>query len=96
MDRAGGKDLTLVAYGAMLRVALEAAEPLQREDGVEAEVIDLLTISPLDRETLAASARKTGRGPWSHEAPRSFGPGAEIAASIMEAAFSRSRRRSPG
>jgi len=82
-----GRGLTLIAYGAMLRVALEAAETLQAEDGVAPEVIDLLTISPLDRETLAASVGKTGRAVIVHEAPRSFGPGAEIAASIMEGAF---------
>ncbi len=82
-----GRDLTLVAYGAMVRVAGEAAEVLAAEDRVECEVIDLLTLSPLDRETLAASVRKTGRAVIVHEAPRSFGPGAEIAASIMESAF---------
>jgi len=82
-----GHDLTIVAYGAMLRVAREAAETLVAEDGVETEIIDLLTISPLDRETLAASVGKTGRALVVHEAPRSFGPGAEIAASIMEGAF---------
>jgi pyruvate dehydrogenase E1 component beta subunit len=82
-----GRDLTIVAYGAMLRVAREAAETLAAEDGVETEIIDLLTISPLDRETLAASVGKTGRALVVHEAPRSFGPGAEIAASIMEGAF---------
>ncbi len=82
-----GTDLTIVAYGAMLRVAREAAETLDGEDGVHAEVIDLLTISPLDRETLVASVTKTGRAVIVHEAPKSFGPGAEIAASIMEGAF---------
>jgi pyruvate dehydrogenase E1 component beta subunit len=82
-----GDDLTLIAYGAMLRVALEAAETLAGEDGVESEVIDLLTVSPLDRATLVASVQKTGRAVIVHEAPRSFGPGAEIAASIMEGAF---------
>jgi len=82
-----GKDLTLIAYGAMLRVAREAALVLHDEDGAEAEVIDLLTISPLDRETLVASVRKTGRAVIVHEAPKSFGAGAEIAASIMEGAF---------
>jgi pyruvate dehydrogenase E1 component beta subunit len=82
-----GAGLTLVAYGAMLRACLEAAERLADEDGASAEVIDLLTISPLDRDTLAASVRKTGRAVVVHEAPRSFGPGAEIAASIMEGAF---------
>lgn len=82
-----GRGVTLIAYGAMLRVALEAAETLRVEDGVAPEVIDLLTISPLDRETLAASVTRTGRAVIVHEAPRSFGPGAEIAASIMEGAF---------
>ncbi|HEV8530699.1 MAG TPA: alpha-ketoacid dehydrogenase subunit beta [Methylomirabilota bacterium] len=82
-----GSRLTLIAYGAMLRVALEAAETLQAEDGVTPEVIDLLTISPLDRETLVASVAKTGRAVVVHEAPLSFGPGAEIAASIMDGAF---------
>jgi len=82
-----GRGLTVVAYGAMLRVALEAAETLQAEDGVAPEVVDLLTISPLDRETLTASVAKTGRAVIVHEAPKSFGPGAEIAASIMEGAF---------
>ena len=82
-----GSALTLIAYGAMLRVALEAAETLAREDRVEAEVIDLLTISPLDRGTIVASVSKTGRAVIVHEAPGSFGAGAEIAASIMEGAF---------
>jgi pyruvate dehydrogenase E1 component beta subunit len=82
-----GRALTLIAYGAMLRVALEAADTLQAEDGVAPEVLDLLTLSPLDRETLAASVARTGRAVIVHEAPRSFGPGAEIAASIMEGAF---------
>jgi pyruvate dehydrogenase E1 component beta subunit len=82
-----GDALTLIAYGAMLRVALEAADVLRDEDGVAVEVIDLLTVSPLDRETLVASVKKTGRAVVVHEAPRSFGPGAEIAASIMDGAF---------
>jgi pyruvate dehydrogenase E1 component beta subunit len=82
-----GTDLTLIAYGAMVRVAREVAEQLHAESGAEVEIVDLLTISPLDRETLAASVRKTGRAVVVHEAPRSFGPGAEIAASIMEGAF---------
>src|ERR687888_2408848 len=82
-----GRDLTLIAYGAMLRLAREAAQVLHDEDGVEVEVIDLLTISPLDREAISASVRKTGRAVIVHEAPRSFGPGAEIATSIMEGAF---------
>jgi pyruvate dehydrogenase E1 component beta subunit len=82
-----GRDLTLIAYGAMLRVAREAADTLAEEDGVQCEVIDLLTISPLDREALVASVARTGRAVIVHEAARSFGPGAEIAASIMDGAF---------
>ncbi len=82
-----GEDLTLIAYGAMLRLAREAADALREEDGVGVEVIDLLTLSPLDQDTLTASVRKTGRAVVVHEAPRSFGPGAEIAASITEGAF---------
>jgi len=82
-----GSDLTVVTYGAMLRVCRDAADVLRDEDGVHAEIIDLLTISPLDRDTLATSVKKTGRALIVHEAPRSFGPGAEIAASIMEGAF---------
>ena len=82
-----GGDLTVVSYGAMLRVCREAADVLREEDDVEVELIDLLTISPLDRETLASSVEKTGRAVIVHEAPKSFGPGAEIAASIMEGAF---------
>jgi len=54
-----GRDLTLIAYGAMLRLAREAADTLAEEDGAQAEVIDLLTISPLDRETIVASVAKT-------------------------------------
>ena len=82
-----GSDLTLVAYGAMVRIAREAAQALADEDGVEVEVVDLLTVSPLDRATILASVSKTGRAVVVHEATRSFGPGAEIAASIMEGAF---------
>ena len=82
-----GNALTLIAYGAMLRVALEAADVLRDEDGVAVEVIDLLTVSPLDRETLVTSVKKTGRAVIVHEAPKSFGPGAEIATSIMDGAF---------
>jgi pyruvate dehydrogenase E1 component beta subunit len=82
-----GRDLTLVAWGAMVRVAREAAEILHAEDGASVEIIDLLTIAPLDAETLVRSAQKTGRAMIVHEAPKTFGPGAEVAASIMEGAF---------
>jgi pyruvate dehydrogenase E1 component beta subunit len=82
-----GEDLTMIAYGAMMRPTLEAAALLEDEEGVQAEVIDLLTISPLDDELFVQSVTKNGRAMVIHEAPRSFGPGAEIVARIMEKAF---------
>jgi pyruvate dehydrogenase E1 component beta subunit len=82
-----GRDLTIVAYGAMLRPVLTAAERLQEESGIESDVIDLLTISPLDDTLFTASARRTGRVLVVHEAPRSFGPGAEIVARLVEQSF---------
>ena len=82
-----GKDLTMISYGAMMRPTLEAAAGLKEKDGVEAEVIDLLTVSPLDDEIFVQSVLKTGRAVVIHEAPRSFGPGAEIVSRLMEKAF---------
>jgi pyruvate dehydrogenase E1 component beta subunit len=82
-----GEDLTMISYGAMMRPALEAAEVLKEKEGVDVEVIDLLTISPLDDEPFVKSIGKTGRAVIVHEAPRSFGPGAEIVTRIMEKAF---------
>ena len=82
-----GKDLTMISYGAMMRPTLEAAAELQDKEGVEAEVIDLLTISPLDDAPFTESIRKTGRAVVVHEAPRSFGPGAEIVSRVMEKSF---------
>lgn len=83
----GGDGLTIVAYGAMLPQALEAADVLSKDDGVEAEVIDLTTLSPLDYPTIAASVKRSGRCVAVHEAPLSYGPGAEICARLMEEAF---------
>jgi pyruvate dehydrogenase E1 component beta subunit len=82
-----GKDLTMISYGAMMRPTLAAAATLKDKDGVEAEVIDLLTVSPLDDEFFVKSVLKTGRAMIIHEAPRSFGPGAEIVSRLMEKAF---------
>jgi pyruvate dehydrogenase E1 component beta subunit len=82
-----GDDLTLVSWGAMMRPTLAAAERLEEEDGVHAEVIDLLTISPLDDTLFTTSVRKTGRMVVVHEAHRSFGPGAEIVSRINEKSF---------
>lgn len=82
-----GDDLTIISYGAMMRPALAAADELNEKDGVSSEVIDLLTISPLDDSLFTASVRKTGRAVLVHEAPRSFGPGAEIISRLMEKSF---------
>jgi pyruvate dehydrogenase E1 component beta subunit len=82
-----GQDLTLVSYGAMMRPTLDAAQQLQDKDGVAADVIDLLTISPFSEELLVESVQKTGRAVVVHEAPRSFGPAAEIISRLMEKAF---------
>jgi pyruvate dehydrogenase E1 component beta subunit len=82
-----GADLTMISYGAMMRPTLEAAGELKAKDGIEAEVIDLLTISPLAEEILIHSVKKTGRAVVIHEAPRSFGPGAEVVSRLVEKAF---------
>jgi pyruvate dehydrogenase E1 component beta subunit len=82
-----GTDVTIIAWGAQLRVAREAAERLAVEAGVEAEVVDVRTLSPFDFETVIESVKKTGRAVVVHEAPRSCGFGAEISAQIMERAL---------
>jgi len=82
-----GADLTMISFGAMLPPTLEAAEQLKTQDGVNAEVIDLLSISPLDDALFTESVRKTGRAVIVHEAPRSFGAGAEILSRILEKSF---------
>ena len=82
-----GKDVTLISYGAMMRPTLEAAQELEDREGIQAEIIDLLTISPLDDELFVESVRKTGHAAVIHEAPTTFGPGAEIVSRIMEKAF---------
>lgn len=81
-----GKDLTVIAYGLMMHYALEGAERLA-EEGIETEVIDLCTLLPLDRQTLIASAKKTGKVLIVHEDNLTGGVGAEVAASIQEEAF---------
>ena len=82
----GGRDLTVVATGLMFGRALEAADRLAA-DGIELEVIDPRTIVPLDMETIVASVERTSRALIVHEAVRTAGVGAEIAARIQEAAF---------
>jgi len=82
-----GTDVTLIAYGAMLRPTVDAAALLAAEDGVHAEVIDLLSLYPMDTAMLTASVRKTGRAVVVHEAPRTCGIGAEVVARLVEHAF---------
>lgn len=81
-----GNDLTIIAWGAMVPVA-ERAAVLAAESGWSAEVIDLRTLSPMDRETVVGSVKKTGRVLVVHEAPKTCGLGAEIAAIIGEKAL---------
>src|SRR5690606_38819057 len=81
-----GKDVTVIAWGAMLHEAKTAVESLAGQ-GVDAELIDLRTLWPLDIETILASVAKTGRAVVVHEAARTLGLGAEIAALIQERAF---------
>jgi pyruvate dehydrogenase E1 component beta subunit len=81
-----GGDCTVVAYGAMVARSLAAASRLS-DEGIEAEVLDLRTLVPLDIDALAVSVRGTGRAVVVHEAPLTLGMGAEVAARIMEEAF---------
>jgi 2-oxoisovalerate dehydrogenase E1 component beta subunit len=82
-----GSDCTVVAYGPMVKVALDAAQAAAEEGLGDLEVIDLRSIVPLDEDTLIASASRTGRMVVVHEAPEFLGVGAEIAARVTEAAF---------
>jgi len=81
-----GRDVTLIAWSAMVATCLAAAETLATE-GVEAEVIDLRTLSPFDADTVIASVERTGRAVVVHEAPRTAGLGAEIVATINDRAL---------
>jgi pyruvate dehydrogenase E1 component beta subunit len=86
--RSGG-DITLISYGAMTQRTLAAAETLSSEHDIEAEVIDLRTLSPLEPDAIVASVKRTGRAVVVTEAHRSFGPAAEIGAQVAENAFYR-------
>lgn len=81
-----GDDVTVVAWGPMVPVALAAAEQA-RQQNIAVEVLDLASINPLDSATLVQSVQKTGRAVVVHEAPRTQGFGAEVAACIQEHAF---------
>jgi pyruvate dehydrogenase E1 component beta subunit len=82
-----GEDITLIAYGAMMRPVREAADDLAELHGVSPEVVDLLSIKPMDTETLVQSVSKTGRCVIVHEGPRTCGVAAEIIARLNEKAF---------
>ncbi|MED4750754.1 alpha-ketoacid dehydrogenase subunit beta [Brevibacillus choshinensis] len=82
-----GTDLSIFAWGAMLRVADEAAKQIEREQGVSCEVIDLRTIYPLDRDAIVESVKKTGRAIVVHEAHKTAGMGAEIISIINDEAL---------
>ncbi len=84
--RRTGKDIVLITYGAMLHVALEAAEALEKE-GIELEVIDLRSLVPLDRETILNSVRRVNKVMILHEDTRTGGMAGEISAVITEEAF---------
>ena len=81
-----GKDVTLITWGAMLHPSLKAVNQAA-EKGIEVEVIDLRTLSPLDSATILRSVEKTGRAVIVHEAPKTCGLGAEIAAQLCEEAL---------
>lgn len=81
-----GKDITLISWGASITETLEAADELENK-GISVEVIDVATIKPLDMKTILMSVARTGRCVIVHEAARSFGVGAEIAAQVSEKCF---------
>jgi 2-oxoisovalerate dehydrogenase E1 component beta subunit len=80
-----GEDVTVLAYGTMVHVCVAAAE----ESGIDAEVIDLRTLLPIDIDTIVASVEKTGRCVIAHEATRTSGYGAELSAMVQEHCFYR-------
>ncbi len=82
-----GDDLTVVAYGLMLHQCLDAAARLEQEAGMTAEVVDVRTIAPLDKETILGSVRKTGKAMVVYEDNRTYGAGAEIVSTIAEEAM---------
>jgi pyruvate dehydrogenase E1 component beta subunit len=85
--RREGSDVSVFTWGAMTRPTLIAADNLADEHGVDCEVVDLRTLSPLDAGTVVASFEETGRAAVVHEAPKTAGVGAEIAATIQEEAL---------
>ncbi|WP_256465418.1 alpha-ketoacid dehydrogenase subunit beta [Halorientalis marina] len=84
--RREGADVSVFTWGAMTRPTMEAAENLA-EEGIDAEVVDLRTLSPMDEETIVESFKKTGRGVVVHEAPKTGGLAGEITATLQEEAL---------
>jgi 2-oxoisovalerate dehydrogenase E1 component len=82
-----GTDLTVISYGAVIPRALQAAQKLEREQGVKVELIDLRSLNPFDWDTIAASVAKTNRALVAYEDTLSWGYGAEIAARIADQLF---------
>ncbi|MBX9723644.1 MAG: alpha-ketoacid dehydrogenase subunit beta, partial [Candidatus Obscuribacterales bacterium] len=82
-----GKEITLISYGASVRATIDAAEVLEDEDGVKPEIIDLLSVNPMDTEAIVNSIKKTGKAVVIHEGPRSCGVGSEVIARINEHAL---------
>jgi 2-oxoisovalerate dehydrogenase E1 component len=82
-----GTDLTVITYGAVVPRALQAAQKLEREQGVKVELIDLRSLNPFDWDTIAASVAKTNRALVAYEDTLSWGYGAEIAARIADQLF---------
>jgi pyruvate dehydrogenase E1 component beta subunit len=82
-----GRDVTIISYGASMRPVLEAGEELKEEHQIDAEIVDLLSLVPMDTQTITDSVKKTGRCVVVHEAPRNCGPAAEIIARIVENAL---------
>jgi 2-oxoisovalerate dehydrogenase E1 component beta subunit len=82
-----GSDLSVITYGYELHRCLEAADRLEQSDGLRAEVVDVRSLAPLDTETILSSVRKTSKAMVVYEDNRTYGAGAEIAATIAEEAL---------
>ena len=82
-----GSDLTLVTCGALVKRSMDAAKIASEQDGIECDVIDLRTLSPLDMDTVAHSVKKTNKVLITHEDSLSWGIGSEIAARIADELF---------
>ncbi|GCE47181.1 pyruvate dehydrogenase E1 component beta subunit [Thermosporothrix hazakensis] len=82
-----GKDLTVISYSRMTSIAVDVAHRMEKENGLSIEVVDLRSLRPLDRETLVQSVQKTNRAIIFEEDWRSYGIGAEVAATLQEEAF---------